>query len=288
MKFRFISEHRGIFRVGRMCNVLDVSRSGYYAWFKRPESRRKKENRKLTDQIKAIHSEKHKKVYGSPRIYRELRDKGVFCSRNRVARLMKQEGLRSIVPRKYKATTDSRHNLPVAPNLLKQDFDIKEPNKVWLADITYIATVEGWLYLASIMDLGSRRIKGWSMNNRLTKELALDALKMALCHDPQAKGITHHSDRGSQYASHDYQKLLKDNGLMCSMSRKGNCWDNAPMESFFHTLKTEWVFRFKYKTRQAAKASLFDYIEIFYNRDRRHSALLYMNPCQYELYKMAA
>ncbi len=142
--------------------------------------------------------------------------------------------------------------------------------------------------MASIMDLGSRRIKGWSMDNRLTKELALDALKMALCNYPQPKGITHHSDRGSQYASHEYQKLLRNNGIISSMSRKGNCWDNAPMESFFHTLKTEWVFRFKYTTRQEAKTSLFDYIELFYNRDRRHSALYYMNPCQYELYKMAA
>ena len=193
-----------------------------------------------------------------------------------------------MVPRKYKATTDSKHNFPVAPNLLKQDFYIKEPNKVWLADITYIATVEGWLYLATIMDLCSRRIKGWSMNDRLTKELALNALKMALCHHPPDQGVIHHSDRGSQYASHEYQKLLKNNGLICSMSRKGNCWDNAPMESFFHTLKTEWVFRFKYKTRREAKASLFDYIEMFYNRERRHSALQYMNPCQYELYKMAA
>jgi putative transposase len=288
MRFRFISDHREIFKVGRMCNALNVSRSGYYAWRRRPESLRNKENRKLVAQIKVIHNQKHKKVYGSPRIYRELIDKGIFCSRNRVARLMKQEGLSSIVPRKYKATTESKHNLPVASNLLKQDFDIKEPNKVWMADITYIATVEGWLYLASIMDLGSRRIKGWSMNNRLTKELALDALKMALCHHRQVKGIIHHSDRGSQYASHDYQKLLKDNDIIPSMSRKGNCWDNAPMESFFHTLKSEWVFRFKYKTRQEAKASLFDYIEMFYNRDRRHSALQYMNPCQYELYKMAA
>jgi len=287
MKFRFISEHRGTFRVGRMCNVLDVSRSGYYAWRKRPESLRKKENRKLVAQIKVIHGQ-NRKVYGSPRIHSELRDKGVSCGRNRVARIMKQEGIRAIVPRKYKATTDSKHNLPVAPNLLKQDFDIKEPNKVWLADITYIATVEGWLYLASIMDLGSRRIKGWSMNNRITRGLTIDALKMAICNHPETKEIIHHSDRGSQYASHEYQKLLKDNGLICSMSRKGNCWDNAPIESFFHTLKTEWVYGFKYKTRQEAKTSLFDYIEMFYNRQRRHSALQYMNPCQYELYKMAA
>ena len=288
MKYRFISEHRGIFKVDRMCGGFNVSRSGYYSWLKRPESPRKKENRKLALQIRVIHNQKYKKVYGSPRIHSELNDKGISCSRNRVARIMKQEGIRAIVPRKYKATTDSKHTLPVAPNLLKQEFDVKEPNKVWLADITYIATFEGWLYLASIMDLGSCRIKGWAMNNRITKELTLDALKMAICNHPETEGIFHHSDRGSQYASHEYQKLLKDNGLLCSMSRKGNCWDNAPMESFFHTLKTEWVYRFKYKTRQEAKASLFDYIEMFYNRQRRHSALQYMNPCQYELYKMAA
>jgi putative transposase len=287
MKYRFISGHREMFRVGRMCNILDVSRSGYYAWLRRPESLRKKENRKLAIKIKVIHGQK-RKTYGSPRIHKELNENGVKCSLNRVARIMKQEGARAIVPRKYKATTDSKHSLPVAPNLLKQDFDIKESNKVWLADITYISTIEGWLYLAAIMDLGCRRIKGWSMSNRLTKELALDALKMAICNNPNSSGVIHHSDRGSQYASADYQKLLKSNGLISSMSRKGNCWDNAPMESFFHTLKTEWVYSFKYNTRQEAKASLFEYIEIFYNRQRRHSALHYMNPCQYELYRMAA
>jgi putative transposase len=287
MKYWFISDHREIFRVGRMCNVLDVSRSGYYAWRHRPESARKKENRGLAVRIKVIHGQK-RKTYGSPRIHQELNGDGVKCSRNRVARIMKQEGIRAVVPRKYKATTDSKHNLPVAPNLLKQDFDIKEPNKVWLADITYISTLEGWLYLAAVMDLGCRRIKGWSMTNRLTKDLALDALKMAICNNPVTTGIIHHSDRGSQYASTDYQKLLADKGMIPSMSRKGNCWDNAPMESFFHTLKTEWVYGLKYNTRQEAKASLFRYIEIFYNRQRRHSALQYMNPCQYELYRMAA
>ena len=287
MKYRFISANREVFRVGRMCNVLSVSRSSYYVWLKRPEGSRKKENRKLADKIKVIHGQ-YRKVYGSPRIHKELKDQGVPCGQNRVARIMKQEGIRAIVPRKFKATTDSKHNLPVALNLLKQDFDVKEPNKVWLADITYVFTAEGWLYLASIMDLGSRRIKGWSMNNRVTKELTLDALKMAICNHPETKGIIHHSDRGSQYASHEYQKRLKDNGLICSMSRKGNCWDNAPMESFFHTLKTEWVYGYKYKTRQEAKVSLFDYIEIFYNRQRRHSGIQYMTPCQYEIYRMAA
>jgi len=287
MKYLFISDRREIFRVGRMCKILDVSRSGYYSWLNRPESLRKQENGKLAAQIKVIHGQK-RKTYGSPRIHRELKEKGLSCSRNRVARIMKQEGIRAIVPRKFKATTDSKHNLPVAPNLLKQDFDIKEPNKVWLADITYIYTLEGWLYLAAVMDLGCRRIKGWSMSNRLTKELALDALKMAICNNHETKGIIHHSDRGSQYASLEYQNLLENRGLICSMSRKGNCWDNAPMESFFHTLKTEWVYGLKYNTRQQAKTSLFEYIELFYNRQRRHSALLYMNPCQYELYRMAA
>jgi len=287
MKYHFISDHREIYRVGRMCNVLDVSRSGYYAWLHRPESLRKKANRNLVTRIRVIHGQK-RKTYGSPRIHQELNGNGVKCSRNRVARIMKQEGIRAVVPRKYKATTDSKHNLPVAPNLLKQDFDIKEPNKVWLADITYISTLEGWLYLAAVMDLGCRRIKGWSMSTRLTKELALDALKMAICNNPVTTGIIHHSDRGSQYASTDYQKLLADKGMIPSMSRKANCWDNAPMESFFHTLKTEWVYGLKYHTRQEAKASLFEYIELFYNRQRRHSALQYMNPCQYELYRMAA
>jgi putative transposase len=287
MKYPFISAHRKIFRVGLMCSILDISRSGYYIWLRRPESLRKKENSKLAARIKVIHGQK-RKIYGSPRIHKELNEDGVVCSRNRVARIMKQEGVRAVVPRKYKATTDSKHNFPVAPNLLKQDFNIKEPNKVWLADITYIPTFEGWLYLAAVMDLGCRRIKGWSMSNRLTKELALDALRMAICNHPKTTGIIHHSDRGSQYASLDYQKLLKDKALICSMSRKGNCWDNAPMESFFHTLKTEWVYGLKYNTRQQAKASIFEYIEIFYNRQRRHSSLQYMNPCQYELYKMAA
>jgi transposase InsO family protein len=287
MKYKFISDNREIYRVGPMCNVLDVSRSSYYAWLNRPESLRKKENRTLAARIRIIHGQK-RKIYGSPRMHKELNEDGFKCSPNRVARIMKQEGIRAVVPRKYKATTDSKHNLPVAPNLLKRDFDIKEPNKVWLADITYISTLEGWLYLAAVMDLGCRRIKGWSMGKNLTKELALDALKMAICNNPKLSGVIHHSDRGGQYASAEYQKLLKDNGLICSMSRKGNCWDNAPMESFFHTLKTEWVYGLKYQTRQEAKHSLFEYIEIIYNRQRRHSALQYMNPCQYELYRMAA
>jgi putative transposase len=288
MKYTFISENRGRFKVDWMCKNLDISRSSYYAWRKRPESKRSKENRKLADQIKLIHMDKYKKAYGSPRIHKELKGNGIPCSQNRVARVMKEEGIRAIVPRKYRATTNSKHKFPVAPNLLKQNFDVKEPNKVLVADITYIATSEGWLYLASVMDLGSRRIKGWAMSERITQELTLNAMNMAITNTPDTNGIIHHSDRGSQYACNEYRKLLKSNGLMCSMSRKGNCWDNAPMESFFHTLKTEWAYRFKYKTRKEAKTSLFGYIEIFYNRQRRHSALQYMNPCQFEVFKMAA
>jgi len=288
MRYTLISENRGRSKVDRMCKAFEISRSGYYAWRKRPESKRSKENRKLADHIKLIHMDKYKKVYGSPRIHQELKEKGVPCSQNRVARVMKKEGIRSIVPRKYRATTNSKHKFPVAPNHLKQNFNVKEPNKVWVSDITYIATSEGWLYLASVMDLGSRRVKGWAMSDRITQDLTINALNMAVSNNPTTNGIMHHSDRGSQYACNAYRKLLKSNGLICSMSRKGNCWDNAPMESFFHTLKTEWAYRFKYKTRKEAKTSLFGYIEIFYNRQRRHSALQYMNPCQYEDFKMAA
>ena len=287
MKYRFISDHRERANVGLMCKVLNISRSGYYAWLKRPRSRRSKENRKLADHIRITHA-KSRKIYGAPRIYRKLRENGISCSQNRVARIMKQEGIRGVVPRKFKATTDSKHNFPVAPNLLNRNFDVKEPHRVWLADITYISTGEGWLYLSAVMDLGSRRIIGWAMSDRMKRKLTLDALMMAICNHPQTNGIIHHSDRGSQYASEDYQKKLQSHGLVGSMSRKGNCWDNAPMESFFHTLKTEWVYGFKYRTRQEATSNIFDYIEIFYNRQRSHSKLGYITPCQYEEYRMAA
>ncbi|MBN2613926.1 MAG: IS3 family transposase [Bacteroidales bacterium] len=221
MKYIFISENKGRFKVGRMCSVLDVSCSGYYSWLKRPESKRSRENRKLAAQIKVIHMDKYKKVYGSPRVYKEMDEKGISCSPNRVARVIKKEGI--IVPRKYKATTNSKHNFPVAPNPLKQNFNVKEPNKVLVADIAYIETFEGWLYLATVMGLGSRRIKGYAMNDRMTQELTLNALNMAIINHSETEGIIHHSDRGSQYACNAYQKLLKDNGLLCSMSRKGNC-----------------------------------------------------------------
>ena len=287
MKFEFISEHRETFRVGLMCDVLKVSRPGFYAWLKRPESRRSRENRTLEDKIRVIHKD-HKGIYGSPRIHAELKDQGVKCSKNRVARIMREAGIRSRIKRKFRVTTHSRHSFPVAPNLLNQNFEVNESNEVWVADITYIHTREGWLYLAVVMDLFSRRIIGWSMNCHLSRRLTLDALEMAISNRSDIKGAIHHSDRGSQYASTDYRKVLKEHDIICSMSRKGNCYDNAVMESFFHSLKVEWVHRHRYLTRQQAEDSIFYYIEIFYNRKRRHSFLNHMNPHQYEVWKMAA
>jgi putative transposase len=262
MKFQFISANRRTFKVGHMCNVLKVSRNGFYAWLKRPESRHRIENRRLEQKIREIH-ECNKRIYGAPKIHEELKDQGETCSKNRVARIMRKAGMKSKTKKKFRATTNSRHNFPVAPNLLNQCFDVDSPNKVWVADITYIHTAEGWLYLAALMDLYSRKIVGWAMSNRITRQLALDALRMAITNRHELDGLIHHSDRGSQYASGDYQRVLKEHGITCSMSRKGNCYDNAVMENFFHLLKTEWVHHYRYLTRQQAITSIFEYIESF-------------------------
>lgn len=270
-----------------MCRVLKVSPGGYYAWLKRPESRRGREDRRLLVEIKAIHQES-RGVYGSPRVHAELKDRQMHHGRKRIARMMRKNGIRAKQSRKFKPTTDSNHSHPVAPNLLQRNFEADMPDQKWLADITYIPTREGWLYLAAILDLYSKLIVGWSMAGRMTKELVLDALSMAVGQRRPGSGLIHHSDRGSQYASVDYQRALGAHGMICSMSRKGDCWDNAPMESWFHTLKTEWVNHQKYKTRMQAKADVFQYIETFYNRSRRHSALGYMTPAHYEMIKMAA
>ena len=273
--------------MGLMCEVLKVSCAGFYGWLSRPESKRRIENRSLEQKIREIHDDS-RKIYGAPKIYKELKYQGVPCSLNRVARIMRQAGIKSKTMKKYKATTDSCHSLPVAPNLLNQHFDISIPNKVWVADITYIATAEGWLYLAALMDLYSRKIVGWSMDKRMTRLLTINALEMAIKSRQGIQCLTHHSDRGSQYASDDYQKVLKEHGIICSMSRKGNCYDNAVMENFFHLLKTEWVHHYRYQTRKQAKISIFEYIETFYNVKRRHSRLNYLSPCEYEDWKMAA
>ena len=271
-----------------MCHILEVSRSGFYAWCKRPKSKRKLENEKLSQEIIRVFKQSNE-IYGAIKITNKLRQEGIIgCSKNRVARLMRQNNLRSKIKRKFKATTNSRHNYPVADNLLKQDFSAQRANQVWVGDITYISTKEGWLYLATVLDLYSRRIVGWAMDSTMSKQLVIDALNQAIGRRRPPKGVIFHSDRGSQYASHDFQNLLKKHHFVPSMSGKGNCYDNACMESFFHLLKTELVYFQNYKTRAQAKQSIFQYIEIFYNRIRLHSKLGYISPCDFEKLSLAA
>ena len=287
MKYQFIADHRQEFEITVMCRVLKVSRSGYYAWCRRPVSAREMANQKLTQQIQEIHQHS-RQTYGSPRIQAELADNGVKCGHNRVARLMREAELRAKQKRKFKVTTtDSAHNYPVAPNLLDQDFQASRPNEKWVGDITYIATDEGWLYLAAVMDLYSRRIVGWAMGDTLERWLPLAALQMAIETRQPPPGLLHHSDRGSQYASDEYQAWLTKYQIQGSMSRTGNCYDNAPIESFFGTLKTELVHHRYYATRAEAKTDIFEYIEVFYNRFRRHSALDNLCPAVFEKLPMA-
>ena len=282
MRYAWIDEHRDSFPITAMCRVLQVARSGFYAWRGRPKSDQTQRRESLLVEIKSIHHERRKNVYGSPRVYEELQDRKVPCCQNTVAKVMKEAGIQSKTAKKFKATTDSKHNRPVAPNVLDQQFQVSRVNEVWLADITYVWTREGWLYLAAVEDLYTRKIAGWSTSNRLTADLVTAALEMAIGRQLPQAGLLAHSDRGSQYAGEAYQGLLKDHGITCSMSRKGNCWDNAPMESFFATLKKELITLEDYKTRDEAKRSLFEYIELFYNRVRRHSALGYVSPAEFE------
>ena len=232
-------------------------------------------------QIKAVHK-KSRKTYGSPRIYETLKASGETCSKKRVDRLMAKNGIRAKQKRKFVVTTDSKHNLPVADNILNREFNVHEPNTVWTSDITYIPTDEGWLYLAGVLDLCSKTAVGWSMGESMDRRLVIDALTMAYRRRKPCEGLIHHSDRGSQYASEDYRNLLRSYGMQMSMSRKGNCWDNAPMESFFGTLKKELVYHRKYRTREEARRDIFEYIEVFYNRERLHSSLGYLSPTDYE------
>ena len=266
-----------------MCRVLKVSRSGFYAWRKRPESKAAKRRSQLVSEMKVVHADRDMKNYGSPRMRSELVDRGHRVSENTVAKLMKSHGLRAARSRKFRVTTDSRHSHPVAENVLNREFEQPSPDRVWVADITYIWTDEGWLYLACVLDVWSRMIVGWSMSERMEKSLVIDAMTSALQRrHPNGSKLLHHSDRGSQYASESFRKLLSDSNITCSMSRKGNCWDNAMMESFFATLKSERVHQERYTTRSEARSSIFDYIERFYNRKRRHSALGNLSPEQYE------
>jgi putative transposase len=281
MKYVFIRDHREAFPVGLMCETLEVGRSGFYTWLKRSESPRKQENRHLLMAIRVAH-QKSRKTYGSPRIHAELNEKGHACGRHRVARLMRLHGIVSKHKRKFRVTTNSAHSYPVADNLLQRKFDVAKPGQCWVSDITYIPTREGWLYLAATLDLFHRKVVGWAMGRWITRQLAIDALNMAIKNERPKSGLIHHSDRGVQYASNEFQALLKANVIQCSMSRKGNCWDNAVAESFFHSLKMELVHGKLYETRQEAKTAIFEYIEVFYNRQRRHSHLGYLSPVDFE------
>jgi putative transposase len=265
-----------------MCHVLEVSRAGFYAWLARPESPRAIRQAEVVEQIREAHRQS-RRTYGSPRVHRALRAKGVACCENTVAKLMRRDGLRAANARRFVVrTTDSRHAHAIAENTLDRQFEPGEPDRVWVGDITYIATGEGWLYLAAVLDLGSRRVVGWATADHLRSELVERALGNALVQRRPSGPLLHHSDRGVQYACDDYQELIRDNGLDVSMSHKGDCYDNAVMESFFGTLKQELVHREDYSTREEARRSLFEYIEVFYNRQRLHSTLGYLTPVQYE------
>jgi transposase InsO family protein len=267
--------------------LAEVPRSTFYASHDRPESRRERRNRFLLMHIKD-EFEQSRHTYGSRRIHAELRGRGIRCSINRIARLMKQHGIVAVQHRKYRPTTDSKHDFPVAPNLLGREFQAAAPNRVWVADITYIPTDEGWLYLATEMDLFSHQLVGWSLSSRICRHLVLDALEMAAGRRRPEPGLIHHSDRGVQYACGDFQKLLKRHGMVPSMSRKGDPYDNAVAESFFKTLKVELVYRRRFRTRLEAKAAVVEYIELFYNSRRRHSSLGYLSPNDYEKQANAA
>jgi putative transposase len=281
VKFGFIQTEKAMYPVRVLCRTLLVSTSGFYAWCRRGLSRRAQEDAALKVEIRAAHAASGKR-YGSPRIHADLKADEQRVGRKRVARLMREEGIEGQRKRRFRVTTDSRHSHPIAANELNRNFTASAPNKIWVTDITYIWTREGWMYLAAILDLFSRRVVGWSMDSSIDRGLALDALGMALKTRRTESGLLHHSDRGVQYASADYQKQLREHGIVCSMSRKGDCWDNAVAESFFSTLKAELVHRTDYVSYSHAKASVFEYIEAFYNRRRRHSALDYVSPVEHE------
>ena len=281
MRYRFVDGHKKVWPIHLMCDVLSISRSGYYDWAGRGPSRRARANRLLDDRIRDIYV-RHRQRYGSPRIADELRDEGMACSENRIARRMRVLELKAIQARKFKVTTDSNHSKPVAPDLIDRDFTAQAPNEKWCSDISYVWTDEGWLYLAVVMDLYSRAMVGWSMQRRMTQQLVCDALTMALFRRGFPRDVIVHSDRGSQYCSGRYQRLLKTHGLRCSMGRKATCYDNAAMESFFHTLKVELVHRQRYTDRRSARFSIFEYIETYYNRQRKHSAIGHRIPMQFE------
>jgi transposase InsO family protein len=287
MRYEFIGRHVAEFPVVAMCRVLKVSRSGFYAWKLRPDSPRVKQDRRMAVTIATI-QQMVRRVYGAPRVHRELKAQGKKVSRKRVARLMRQNGLQSRCRRKFRVTTQSNHSQPVAPDRLERDFTPKVPNQAWVADITYIATREGWMYLAVVLDLYSRMVVGWQLSERLTRQLVVEALQMGLDRRKPSGVLVHHSDRGSQYASGEFRQQLKAHGILASMSRKGNCWDNAVAESLFASLKTELDHQGAFQTREQARREIFEYVEVFYNGFRRHSTLGYVSPREFEQRKSAA
>jgi len=285
VRYRFVHQQAQQFPIILLCRMLGVSPSGYYAWRLRPESLRQQENCALGQAIRAVHAHS-RGSYGRRRVHAQLRAQGTPCSRNRVARLMRQQGLAARSRRRFRITTHSRHHFPVAPNLLGRDFSAPGPDQVWVSDLTYLATDEGWLYLATVMDLYSRRIVGWAMQPTLERSLTLSALEMAVAQRQPAPGLIHHSDRGVQYACGDYQATLTRHGMRCSMSRKGDPWDNAPKESFYGTLKGELPHH-RHVTRAQARREVFEYLEVFYNRQRLHSSLGYLSPVAFESQRAA-
>jgi putative transposase len=287
VKYAWIEEHCGLFKVSRMCRQLEVSRTGYCQWRSRAPSDRSVANAVLDAQVSALHAGS-KRSYGRPRILRKLRLQGVAAGHERVRKSMRRQGLQPVYKRPYRITTDSNHAKPIAPNVLDRRFDGWQINQAWVADITYVATTEGWLYLATVMDLASRRIVGWSMSDRIKADLVCDALKSAFWQRKPAPGLIMHTDRGSQYASDSHRKLIHDQRMVQSMSRKANCWDNSPMESFFKTLKVERIYQLRYDTRAHARLDIVDWIEGTYNRQRIHSSIGYRTPVNAESSLMAA
>jgi transposase InsO family protein len=281
VKFRFIAAEKAEYPVTLMSRILQVSTSGFYAWSKRLESARSRSDRALVLDIKAVHKAS-RGTYGSPRVHRELVAQQHLVGRDRVARLMRENDVRGRRKRRFRTTTQSNHSHPVAPNVLERQFAVEQPNVAWVGDITYVWTLEGWLYLSVILDLYSRRVVGWAMGERIDQALTLRAMDMALKACEPNPGLIHHSDRGSQYAANDYRKLLRARRITCSMSRKGNCWDNAVAESFFATLKVEFIHETLFRTRAQAITEIFEYIEVFYNRVRRHSSIGYVSPLEFE------
>lgn len=280
MKFRFIHEHVLEFSLRLMCRVLGVSPSGYYAWRSRPESTRSREDRRLRTKIRSFH-QKSRGTYGATRVHADLREEGEECGRHRVARLMREDGLVGAKAKQFRKTTDSRHSDPVSPNILNQEFTVETSDRVWAGDITYLRTREGWCYLAVLLDLHSRFVVGWSLSSSLDRELPLAALEQAIGRRQPGPGLLHHSDRGSQYTCDDYQRRLAELGMTASMSRTGNCYDNAVVESFFDSLKTE-IGCDLFDSREHARREVFKYIEAFYNQRRRHSALGHVSPSAFE------